>query len=281
MANKSWSEIIKENKTLFLVIIIIFFLIEVEIFAVALMRSGRQSWMNVLDNEGQVIYEVKGAVLTNFNKYYFENTFGPLEKYQVQIVTKESKFPFRAWLSATVGVPVGLVLLLAFVLKAAMAILYGKSSSDGGDEMYSDGDTTSEKSSRKGARLKSGAENLLFQVSRLNIFIIGFLILSSVLLYWIVPNLLSFLAKAGMETILDFKWFFIAAVSALFLLFAWFMYMKYQLARKSMDAQTEIKKYELQLEYAKNRDALPALEHHTDEEMPQVGYSASDKGNVD
>ncbi len=275
MANKSWSDIIKENKTLFLVIIIGFFLIEVEIFAVALMKSGRQSWMNVMDDSGEIIYEVKGSTLTNFNKYYFENTFGPLDKYQVKLATKEVPFPFRAWLSATIGIPVGLVLLLAFVLKAAMAMLYGKNFPAEED------DGPAETSSKKGSHLKIGAENILHQISRLNIFIIGFLILSGVLLYWIVPNLLSFLAKTSIETILNFKWFFIALVSALFLLFAWFMYMKYQLARKSMEAQTEIKKFELQLEYGRKKEGLPGLEHHSDGTPLMVEYSESGKSTSD
>ncbi|MBF0205058.1 MAG: hypothetical protein HQK67_12315 [Desulfamplus sp.] len=42
MANKNWSDIIKDHKTLLIIVIVVFFLIEIEIFAVAVMKSGRQ-----------------------------------------------------------------------------------------------------------------------------------------------------------------------------------------------------------------------------------------------
>jgi len=255
MANKSWSEMIRENKTLLLIVIIGFFLIEIEIFALATMRSGRQSWMKVFNDSGDLIYEVKGATLTNFNKYYFENTFGPLKDYKVKLETKNIPFPFRAWLSATIGIPVGLILLFAFILKSVLVMISGKKDSFENNELEND------KLSQENQTSNSVAEKIFLQVSKLNIFIIGFIILSGVLLYWIVPNLLAFLAKAGIETLINFKWFFLVIIVLIFFIFCWFMYMKYQLAKKSLDAQTEIRKYELKLEYVKNENKILALEH--------------------
>lgn len=307
MTNKSWLDLIKDHKTLFIIVIVGFFLIEIEIFAVAVMKSGRQSWMNVIDDSGEIIYQVKGSTLTNFNKYYFENTFGSIDDYQVKLVSKDVPFPFRAWFASAIGIPVGLILLLAFVLKAIMVFLYGKK---GGvdydnyddyqqtmsrDDQNADrgagpakgaGESGKEEKGKKGKRRPSGktsdsmyvgtadsAGNLLNQLSRLNIFIIGFLILSGVLLYIVIPDLLTFLAKVGIETILNFKWFFLAVFVALFLLFAWFMYMRYQLARKSLDAQTEIRKYEIKMEYARYDNALPAPESMKEEEPAMLEYS--------
>ncbi len=263
MSEKGWSAFIKEYKVVLLIVIVGFFLIELQILVMASMKSGRQSWLKVMDDGGQIIYEVKGSTLTNFNKYYFENTFGALDKYQVKLYTKELPFPFRAWLSASVGIPVGLILMLAFVLKATKSLLNGK------DE---DLDVFDGKEENPQGR----ARKLLFSASRLNIFIIGFLLISAVLLYWIIPNMLTFLAKAGIETFEHYKYFFMAIIGVLFLLFAWFMYMRYQLARKSMDAQTEIRKFELQLQHERHLSGVPALGYDGGEKPQLIGYEDAD-----
>ncbi|MBF0113036.1 MAG: hypothetical protein HQK74_09930 [Desulfamplus sp.] len=282
MANKSWSDLVKDHKILLIIVVVGFFLIEIEIFAVAVMKSGRQSWMNVIDDSGEVIYQVKGSTLTNFNKYYFENTFGSIDDYQVKLVTEDVPFPFRGWFAAAIGIPVGLILLLAFILKSVMVMLYGKKSnqdySEAQKEVYVEGEQNGEEEIKQvqfGTAEAVGS--LMDQISRLNVFIIGFFIISGVMLYLVIPDMLTFLAKAGIETLLNFKWFFIALFVGLFLLFAWFMYMKYQLARKSMDAQTEIRKYEIKMEYAKfNTQAALEYKRATGKDAPEalmIGYS--------
>ena len=286
MANKSWSDLIKDHKILMIIIIVSFFLIEIEIFAVAVMKSGRQSWMNVIDDSGEIIYQVKGSTLTNFNKYYFENTFGSIDDYQVKLVSKDVPFPFRGWFAAAIGIPVGLVLLLAFILKAAMVLFYGKRAAGGldlneGEQQEPAGERISGSDGDVKPHMKFGtAEGLgsiIDQISRLNIFIIGFFIISGVLLYLVIPDMLTFLAKAGIETLLNFKWFFIALFAGGFMLFAWFMYMKYQLAKKSMDAQTEIRKYEIKMEYAKfNAQAALEYKRATGKDAPVALLEYSD-----
>lgn len=286
MANKSWSDLIKDHKILMIIIIVSFFLIEIEIFAVAVMKSGRQSWMNVIDDSGEIIYQVKGSTLTNFNKYYFENTFGSIDDYQVKLVSKDVPFPFRGWFAAAIGIPVGLVLLLAFILKAAMVLFYGKRAAGGLDlneseqqepagERISGSDGDAKPHMKLGTA--EGLGSIIDQISRLNIFIIGFFIISGVLLYLVIPDMLTFLAKAGIETLLNFKWFFIALFAGGFMLFAWFMYMKYQLAKKSMDAQTEIRKYEIKMEYAKfNAQAALEYKRATGKDAPVALLEYSD-----
>ena len=92
----------------FIIIAVALFLIEIEIFAVAAMKSGRKSWLQVMDQHGNIIHETDGNDLSDFNKYYFEKTFGPLDGYQVKLMTKEFPFPFRAWFVAAVGIPIGI-----------------------------------------------------------------------------------------------------------------------------------------------------------------------------
>jgi hypothetical protein len=260
MGFKSWSEHLQEHRVLLVIVIVAFFVVELEVFVLATMRSGHQSYMQVIDANNEVVYEVKGATMTNFNKYYFENTFGPFENYRVKLVSKDIPFPFRAWFSAAVGIPVGMILLLGFILKAVMAFLGGDDPPVGSPE---------DKDHPKGA---NRVEALFFRISRFNIFVIGFLVFAAVFLYWIIPNLITFLARTGIETIVDFKWFFVAAASAVFVLFAWFMYMKYRLAHKSMEVQIELRKYELELEYKRAEGTVDRLGYDDTRGQRMLGY---------
>ena len=80
------------------------------------------------------------------------------------------------------------------------------------------------------------------------LFLIGFFILVAVLLYWIVPNALSFIGKTGIDTIIRFKWVFIIAAIVLVGIVLWIIYLRYLLAKKSIETQTEIEKLRLQME---------------------------------
>jgi hypothetical protein len=81
LKNTRISNLIQEHKTLFIIIIVGLFLLELEIFALAAMKSGRKSWLQVIDANDHVIHETSGKNLSEFNKYYFEKTFGPFEDY--------------------------------------------------------------------------------------------------------------------------------------------------------------------------------------------------------
>src|SRR5690606_22596008 len=96
------SSIVSENKTLFVIIAIGLFMIELQILAVAVLHSGRKSLLQVLDDKKNIIYEVDGKNLNDFDRYFFEKIFGPLEQYQVRNITREVPFPFRAWFAAAV-----------------------------------------------------------------------------------------------------------------------------------------------------------------------------------
>ncbi|CCK81479.1 MULTISPECIES: hypothetical protein [Desulfobacula] len=259
MGVKNWSEYLQQHTVLLVAVVVAFFVLEFGIFVSASMRSGNQSYMQVLNDSNDVVYQVNGSTMTKFDKYYFQNIFGPLENYRVRLVTKDIPFPFRAWFSAAVGIPVGLVLLIGFVLKAVMTFLQGSEESK-------------EDSGKIPADKANKVDTFFFRISRFNIFIIGFLIFAGVFLYWVIPNLLTFLARTGMDIIVDFKWFFVALGAAMFFLFAWFMYMKYKLAQKSMEVQTEIRKYELQLEYKRAAGTVNALGYDDQAECKMIDY---------
>jgi hypothetical protein len=231
------SNLIQENKTLFIIIIVGLFLLELEIFALAAMKSGRQSWLQVIDADGNVIHETSGKNLSEFNKYYFEKTFGPFENYDVRLKTRDTPFPFRAWFVAAIGIPVGAMLLFGFVVKAYVAIFHGSEIS--GDD--------SKPACEPG--LENKLELILYRISRMNIFIIGFLTFVGVISYWIIPNMITYLGRTGMDFIIRFKWVFIGLGAIVVGVGLWIVYLRYLLAKKSIESQTEIEKHRLSLEY--------------------------------
>lgn len=226
---------IREHKTVFIVISVVILLLEIEIFAVAVMKSGRKSTLQVLNTQGNVVFETEGNHLSHFNKDHFEKTFGPLDQYQTKLVTQTKPFPFRAWFVAAVGIPVGAVLLLAFVIKAVVSLFQG--------EEKSAGDAPIDE-----AAYETRFEKVMARIGRFNIFTIGFLIFAAMFLYWVVPNLVTYAGKVGIETFARYKWIFAALALALCAMVVWIIYLRYLLAKKSIESQTELKKFRLQIE---------------------------------
>lgn len=254
-ANRTIASLYRENKTLFILIAIGIFLIELEIFAIAVIKSGNKSWLEIKDQRGNIIHISEGSNLSSFNKYYFEKTFGPLEQYQVNLVSKDEPFPFRAWFVAAIGIPVGAVLLFAFIVRAFASLFYGyntaNSSRDGPEE----------------SSPKNRFENIFASISRLNIFTIGFLILLSVITYWVLPNFIIHIGRVGLDTIIQFKWFFLAFAVVILGIALWIIYLRYLLAKKSIDSQTEIEKFRLQIDSSNN--ARLQLEHPKQSSEPK------------
>ena len=244
--------LLRENRMLFIIILVVLFLIELEIFAVAAMKSGRKSWLQVFDAKGNVIHETDGQNLSEFNKYYFEKTFGPFEQYQVKIVTRDRPFPFRAWFVAAVGIPVGAMLLFAFFVRTYQSLFYKE------EKMPHDPDL-------KEKEYEYRFEKIIAAISRFNIFAIGFLIFLAVFLYWVIPDLIVYLGRVGTETMTRYKWIFLSAAVIFLGLIVWMVYLRYLLAKKTIDSHMEIKKYRMQMEYDKTDHIPPQLEYDPEE----------------
>jgi len=65
--------------------------------------------------------------------------------------------------------------------------------------------------------------------------------------YWVVPNLILYIGQVGMDTILRFKWFFLATALIILGIVVWIIYLRYLLAKKALDSQTELEKFRLQI----------------------------------
>lgn len=233
----------REHKTLLIVITIGIILLEVEIFAFAAMKTGRKSTLHILNQQGTLIHVTDGENLSTFNKYYFEQTFGPLEQYQVRLVTQEKPFPFRAWFTAALGIPIGAVLLFGFIVRAYIAIIPG--------------DEGPERSMRQGRSTRIDGDNsapsgrfmkMVNHARRLNIFILGLAIFLITVSYWILPNVIATVGKVGLDTLVRYKEIFLTVFGVLMAVVVWIIYLRYLLAKKSLASQTEIEKYRLQLE---------------------------------
>lgn len=238
----------REHKMFLVIVAVVIFLIELEIFAFAAMTSGRKSWLQVIDENGSVIHETDGKNLSDFNKYYFEKTFGPFEQYHVKLITKEVPFPFRAWFVAAVGVPVGIVLLFGFIVRAYMALFIA-------------GDRKRDDTGLHKREYEYGFEKIVAAVSRFNIFTIGFLVFLAVFLYWVIPDMITYIGRVGVDTLTQYKWVFLSIGIIFIAVIIWIIYLRYLLAKKAIDSQTAVDKYRLQLEYQPKEAHPLQLEH--------------------
>lgn len=239
---------LRENKKLIIIFSVALFLMELEIFAVAAIKSGHKSRLHIVDTNNNVIYETDGSSLSEFNKYHFEQTFGPIEQYKVKLSTRNVEFPFRAWFAAAVGIPVGIVLLLAFIVKAYTSLFYGEENRDMESEMSE-------------VRCETRFEKIISTISRFNIFTIGFLLFLAVFSYWVVPNFIAYAGRVGAETFSRYKWVFLSAVILISGIVVWSIYLRYLLARKVIESRAEIEKCRLELEYNQKAGSLLRLAH--------------------
>ncbi len=216
------------------------FVLELQIFISAVMKSGDHSKIQVLNTQNEVIYESDENKLYQFDRYYFEKTFGPLDTYKKRRLDINRPFPFRGWIISAIGIPVGFMLVLGFIVKAWAVFFKGEKPTYD----HSDGDFVHPPEKKEPV---GRIENLIHTVSKMNIFVLGFFIVATLFLYWVLPDMIMYISRMGLETIIRFKWFFISVFLCFAALFAWFIYLRYLLARKSIESRTEIEKMKLQI----------------------------------
>ena len=242
----TWRRHLQEYKTLFMVLAVGLFLVELEIFAMAAMTSGRQSRLQVLDQHDHVIFEAESATLDTREKINFEKTFGPLSNYHVNVATSHRPFPFRPWFAAAVGLPIGAVLLFGFFIKAYEALFFRT------------GPATDSKSPPAGEPADR-LERLLTRVGRMNIFAIGGFVLVFALGLWAIPHVLSEFGRHGVAVIIRYKWAAFGCVAVFVGFVAWIVFLRYLLARRAIEAQADVEKYRLQLEMMGGSHPVPRI----------------------
>ncbi len=238
MEKRNIASIIGENKTLFIIIAVGVFLLELEIFAVAAAKSGKTTWIRVFNSGGNLVHEVRGSRLSESDRAYIEKFFGPLEDLDIRLTSSVKPFPFRAWFAAAAGIPVAVMLLFVLFIKTYVSLFYPDR------EPYENNQYPDEIDDRQ-----TVLDKVLSRISRYNIYTIGFLIFLAVFAYWTVPDFIGFIGKLGIETLVRFKWFFISVFVLFFGLGVWIVYLRYLLAKKALNHQAENEKYRIALEY--------------------------------
>lgn len=205
--------------------------IEFIVFVSAASHSGKKNFLQITDQTGQIIYEINGEHLSEFDKYYFENTFGPLDKFGKKLVSREVEFPFRAYFSAAAGLPLFLILLIAFAVKAYGSIF----------------NQTEQPGDMQESITPEGSPRYIELIKNLNIFVMGFILLLAVFLYWVIPNLFSYITKSSIDFIINYKWFFLGLTLFTGGMVIWIIYLKYLLAKKGLEIQKEITLKQIEL----------------------------------
>jgi hypothetical protein len=236
----------RNQKVILTISVLIVLVLEVLIYLAAASQSGQKSKVLVLDENGSQVYESPGTALTSYEKMAFENTFGPLKNYRIQVHTENLAFPFRAWSSAAVGIPIGLILLVAFLVRCYLSLVYGD------DEEAKKQEIFSTDNGRFGSVLS------LFR--GISIFHVGFIVVIAVLLFWIVPNFLGDIVRVTMTAFREFKYFFVAAAAFFAAVIVWVIYLRYRISQQVLRNQADLEKYRMKielLEYKKSQALLP------------------------
>ncbi|WP_035240205.1 hypothetical protein [Desulfobacter vibrioformis] len=255
---------IVQNKVLLITVAMLLVLVELEIFFVFSAKSGAKHTLQVLNDSGAVIYETDGKNLTQFKKYYFESTFGPFENYKKKLITRTVPFPFRAWFATAIGLPLGFTLLFAFII-SAFTTLFGKKQNEPPETKKADDAP------------KGKMDQFLAHINRMNIFMIGLGIFLVVLASWVLPNLVSIIGKTGLEIIDRYRWFFAVSGIAVLLIFAWFLYLRYLLAKKALEAETHIREYQLNLSRLPGPEpSILEIENKSDPDMLKKVFDPDD-----
>ncbi|MEJ5364602.1 MAG: hypothetical protein WHS86_05855 [Desulfosoma sp.] len=217
-------------------------ILETLIYLTAASQAGQRTRLIITNTEGQKIYETTGSTLSSYEKMVFESTFGPLDRYRMHLQSEERPFPFRAWLSAAIGVPVGLILIIAFAIKAFLNLLYG--------------DPEHHPEATPHPLPQEGRFTSLFEIFKgISVFHVGVLVVVGVVLFWMVPNLLGDFGRVAWAFLREYK--ILVFGGALFLagLLIWIIYLRYRLSKQVLQNQVEIEK--LRLEYHRTSEGRP------------------------
>lgn len=264
-SSRNITAFINEHRTLFVAVMVGLFLLELEILAVAVTKSGKKSMLEIRNNRGEIVYEAEGNYLSAFDQEAFEKTFGPLTNFELRRVTREVLFPFRAWFTAALGLPLGGMLVFAFVVRAFVAVFHG-------DKKPVE---TEAASAQQG--YINRVERVLDKIGRLNIFTIGFFMFLVVIGYWIIPNVIVYVGKLGVETLHRYKWVFLGGLIVLLSVFVWVIYLRYLLAKKHIESQVELDKYRLRLEFERGHPLPLQLESFETENRTRALPAGNEK----
>ncbi|MCX7822542.1 MAG: hypothetical protein N2260_03745 [Syntrophobacterales bacterium] len=223
--------------------IVFLVVVELIIYLIAASSSGIDYRVVIEDKDGRILYETPGKHLTRYEEMSFQSRYGSIENYIVRVVSTERPFPFRAWLVAAIGIPIGGLLILAFLIRGFLAIF----DDSRGKKITQDLEFSFKKSPVR-------------FIQSLSLFHLGGLILLFLLALWIIPNVISELAVKIIGFMERHPGFFIATFVLIAGVVIWVIYLKYKLAKEAVRYQFELAKIRLERSALENRrDMFPEL----------------------
>jgi len=253
----------KSPKTVLAVSVILVLILELGIYLTVLSQSGLKSRVVVADQNGTKLYESSGAALTAYEKMVFENNFGPIRNYRTHIESELVPFPLRTWILLAIGLPMGLILLLSFVVRVWLLLLNG----DPGETSPLGTETAD----------KTRFESLLRASSHFSVLHIGFVIVFAMLILWLVPSFLGDVANSFFAALKEYQWFFLGLAVFVAGLLTWIIYLRYRLSRLMLENQLEIEKYRIEKQLLA-RDAPPPMLPRGGDEHEEVAAQVLRRG---
>jgi hypothetical protein len=209
---------------------ILLLLLQLGIFVAVYNQSGLKSRVCILDSGGRKIYENSGPALSSYEKMVFENNFGSLRDYTTQIESELVPFNYRGWILLAVGLPIGLILMLFFMAQVWLILLNGSPKEEPPEE----------------TELNKTRFSTFLSVSKnFSILGVGFTIVITMLILWLIPSILGDMATSFLGAVKDYPWFFIGASTFVGGLLVWIIYLRYRLSRQMLENQVEIEKYRI------------------------------------
>ncbi|SFN00276.1 hypothetical protein [Thermodesulforhabdus norvegica] len=219
------------DKSTALVTVLVLFTIELAIFLAAASQSGIKYRTIIEDDKGRILYETPGKGLSYYEEMSLRDTIGPIENYRVRVISHYVNFPFTAWLSASIGVPVGLMLVYALIMRIHKAVTETQSISRDLDEIKSPG---------------KGLKGLLSFFHSLSVFHIAVIVFLSALFLWFVPYITVRTVTGVVHFVKENMVIFILLLVSFLVLIGWAIYLMYRLAREMLRYRYEIIKLQLE-----------------------------------
>jgi len=231
---------------------ILLLLLQLGIFVATFNQSGLKSRVSILDSEGRKIYESPGPALSSYEKMLFENNFGSLKNYTTQLESEMVPFNYRAWILLAVGMPLGLILMLFFMAQVWLILLNGAGPKE---EIHEDTGLN-----------KTRFSTFLSVSKNFSILGVGFMIVMSMLILWLIPSILGDLAGSFFGAVKNYPWFFMGVSMFVGGLLVWVIYLRYRLSKQMLTNQMEIEKYRIKREMLEQNPIPHMLAAPTDEQ---------------
>lgn len=229
--------------------------LELVIFVAVYNQSGLKSRVYVTDAGGRKIFESMGQALDPYEKWQFEKDYGPLVNYTTQIESEVTPFNYRVWVMLAVGMPLGLILILFFMAQVWLLLLKGSPGAEAAEE----------------TGLNESRFSTFMSVSKsFSILGIGFIIVVSILILWLIPSILGDIAKSFLSSIKNYPWFFMGVALFAGGLLVWVIYLRYRLSKQMLSNQMEIEKYRIRTQLLEQNHVPQLLSAPADIEKTQT-----------